>query len=101
MRIVDLGYEFGANAGDNRYVFWGTLDEPYEDLDPKGEFIVSIGRDGCLRFLGCSTRKRSRSDLKDRLEKHKMVLEIHGCKMYNEHREYTWKRPKILLLYLE
>ena len=30
--------EFGANAGDNRYIFWGTLDEPYKDLDPKGEF---------------------------------------------------------------
>jgi len=30
--------EYGANAGDFIYIFYGTLDNP-EDLPPKGEFF--------------------------------------------------------------
>jgi len=30
--------EYGANAGDNTYVFYGSLDEP-DTLPPKGEFF--------------------------------------------------------------
>ncbi|OAL37480.1 hypothetical protein AYO20_03329 [Fonsecaea nubica] len=32
--------EYGANAGDFVYVFYGTLDRP-TDLPPKGEFFTS------------------------------------------------------------
>ncbi|KAL2444212.1 hypothetical protein ABEF95_015916 [Exophiala dermatitidis] len=32
--------EYGANAGDNIYIFYGTLDHP-SDLPPKGEFFCS------------------------------------------------------------
>ncbi|EXJ74121.1 uncharacterized protein A1O5_02415 [Cladophialophora psammophila CBS 110553] len=32
--------EYGANAGDFVYVFYGTLDHP-TDLPPKGEFFTS------------------------------------------------------------
>ncbi|KZT24638.1 hypothetical protein NEOLEDRAFT_1134670 [Neolentinus lepideus HHB14362 ss-1] len=31
-------FEYSENAGDNTYVFYGTLDEP-EQLPPKGEFF--------------------------------------------------------------
>jgi hypothetical protein len=30
--------EYGANAGDNTYIFYGSLDEP-DTLPPKGEFF--------------------------------------------------------------
>jgi hypothetical protein len=34
--------EFGANAGENVYVFYGTFDrEGRQTLKPKGEFFVS------------------------------------------------------------
>ena len=30
--------EYGANAGDNTYIFYGSLDNP-DTLPPKGEFF--------------------------------------------------------------
>ncbi|TFK46200.1 hypothetical protein OE88DRAFT_1668068 [Heliocybe sulcata] len=33
--------EYGAGAGENTYVFYGTLDEP-DQLPPKGEFFCKV-----------------------------------------------------------
>ncbi|TFY77086.1 hypothetical protein EWM64_g6928 [Hericium alpestre] len=32
--------EYGAHAGENTYVFHGTLDDPMNVLPPKGEFFM-------------------------------------------------------------
>lgn len=49
--------EFGGSAGDNRYIFWETLDEQYKELDPKGEFYCKYRAGWMLEIPGLFHKK--------------------------------------------